>query len=554
VTAGPGFEWSEADRLFDLALEIAPAGRAAWVAGACGGNRALQRQVEALLRADAAAGRFLELDGWRLADPATDRPAAEPERSADDSAVGRGVGPSRIVRQLARGGMGVVYLAERADGQFEQRVALKLIRKGIDSAAIHRRFLAERQILARLNHPHIARLLDGGVSAQGQPYFAIEYVEGTTIVQHCEAQGLGVDERLGLFLDVCDAVRYAHQNLVVHRDLKPSNILVTADGQAKLLDFGIAKLLDRDHDETESGVRVMTPEYAAPEQVRGDPVTTATDVYALGAVLYELLAGQRMHRFERRSPTEMVRTVLFKQPQPPSSVAPAARRGRLRGDLDAIVLAAVRKERDERYPAVEQLAGDVQRYLDRMPVSARSDGLGYRAAKFVRRHRLTVAASGAIALSLLAAVAGMVWQARAAAERARAASAEAATGRAVRTALVQLFEAPDPGRPRGHELSARELLDRDGPALDTALAGRPEARADLLALLAAAHRSLGDYARADTLLAEAVALTRTLPGDVRPALAKRLAERAANLRLQGREREAEPLLLEAKGYAPQAAR
>jgi len=286
------------------------------------------------------------------------------------------IGPYRVVRELARGGMGVVYLAERADGQFEQRVALKLMKRGMDSEEIHQRFLAERQILAQLTHPHIARLLDGGVSNEGQPYFAIEYVDGTAITAHCEARQLGVEQRLRLFLDVCDAVRYAHQNLVVHRDLKPSNILVTADGQAKLLDFGIAKLLRQETGETgltQTGLRVMTPEYAAPEQVLGEPVTTATDVYALGAVLYELLTGRRAHHLQSRTPTEVERVICEVEPEAPSAVTTGALRKRLRGDLDTIALTALKKEPERRYPTVEQLASDVARFLGGLPVTARPD-------------------------------------------------------------------------------------------------------------------------------------------------------------------------------------
>jgi serine/threonine-protein kinase len=444
--------------------------------------------------------------------------------------------------------MGVVYLAERADGQFEQRVALKLMKRGMDSEEIHQRFLAERQILAQLTHPHIARLLDGGVSNEGQPYFAIEYVDGTAITAHCEARQLGVEQRLRLFLDVCDAVRYAHQNLVVHRDLKPSNILVTADGQAKLLDFGIAKLLRQETGETgltQTGLRVMTPEYAAPEQVLGEPVTTATDVYALGAVLYELLTDRRAHQLERDTPAEIARVVCTVDPAPPSAVAPPEVRGKLRGDLDTIVLTALRKEPERRYPTVEQLASDIRRHLDGMPVSARPDTLGYRTAKFVGRHRIGVAAAVAIVLSLVGGLAGTGWQAQVAAERARSASDEAAKAKAVSGFLVRLFQASDPSEARGRDLTAEELLDRGRLELDTALVKQPALRSELLTVVADVYGSIGHDEAADTLFAQAIDLTRTLPGDVDSTLASRLVDWGNNLLTVGDIGRADSLLQEA---------
>ncbi len=366
MTADPGYRWDEADELFDQALELPTGEREHWLDERCADRPELRRQVQALLLADAAAGasRFFELGARPLAEPPED-----PEASGESA---REIGPYRVVRELGRGGMGIVYLAERAGGQSPQPVAVKLIQHGIDSARIHRRFLAERKILARLNHPHIARLLDGGMSAEDQPYFAMEYVEGTTIIAHCEARRLGVEDRLRLFLEVCDAVRYAHQNLVIHRDLKPANILVTEEGEVKLLDFGIAKVLSGEGQagtdltpvDTLTGDRMLTPEYAAPEQLRGDPVTAATDIYALGAVLYEMLAGQRAHRLGRKSPSEIVQAVLFIQPVLPSSVAPPAWQEEIRGNLDQIVLGALAKEPRRRYQTVDALAADVNRWLD----------------------------------------------------------------------------------------------------------------------------------------------------------------------------------------------
>ncbi|HEX6106729.1 MAG TPA: serine/threonine-protein kinase [Gemmatimonadales bacterium] len=358
---GAGYQWDEADRLFDEALDLPPGERERWLDRRCAGRPALRRQVESLLRADAAATGFLEVEGRRVADL--------PAEGAERGAAGHEIGPYRVVRELARGGMGVVYLAGRADGQPDQRVALKLVRKGLDSDRIHRRFLAERRILGRLDHRNIARLLDGGITDDGQPWFAMEFVEGSTIVAHSDARGLGVPDRLRLLLEVCAAVHYAHGRLVIHRDLKPGNILVTADGRVKLLDFGIAKVVEGDDEAgtqnvTRTADRILTPEYAAPEQVRGEPVTAATDVYALGVVLYELLTGRRAQPLARRTPTEIVKAVLLSRPQPPSTVAPGERQAALRGELDAIVLRALEKEPGRRHQTVAALADEIGRCLD----------------------------------------------------------------------------------------------------------------------------------------------------------------------------------------------
>ena len=362
MTRGAGYRWDEADRLFDQALDLPAAERSRWLDERCSGDAALRSQVEALLRADAAAERFLEVEGRQVADL--------PAEPADPEPVGRPIGPYRLVRELARGGMGVVYLAE-AQAEPGPPVALKLIRRGLDSEKIHRRFLAEREILARLDHPAIARLLGGGVADDGRPWFALEYVEGTAIVAHCESSGLDVRRRLRLFLDVCAPVGFAHRNLVIHRDLKPGNILVTGDGRVKLLDFGIAKLVrgegeEDSQDATRTADRILTPEYAAPEQVTGGAVSPATDVYALGAVLYELLTGRRAQPVARRTPTEIVKAVLLTRPTPPSEAAPAELRAVIRGELEAVVLRALEKEPGQRYQSTDQLAADTERVLARL--------------------------------------------------------------------------------------------------------------------------------------------------------------------------------------------
>ena len=453
------------------------------------------------------------------------------ERGA--SLEGTRVGPYRVLRELARGGMGAVYLAERADGQFEQRAALKLIKRGMDSDEIHRRFLGERRILARLEHPHIARLLDGGVTNDGQPWFAMEFVDGIPVTRHGVRHALPLDARLRLFGDICDAVGYAHRNLVIHRDLKPSNILVTADGQVKLLDFGIAKLLDEAPDATtRTELRAMTPEYAAPEQVRGEPVTTATDVYALGALLYELLTGRKAQRIERLTAGEVERVVCELEPAAPG----------VNSDLDTVVLKALQKDPARRYPSVDAMHDDIRRYRSGLPVGARPDTLGYRTRKFVRRHRVGVAAAAAVVASLVVGLAGTAWQARRATNQARAAAAEAAKARAVRDFVASLFNVSRPSEARGRDITARELLEEGRRRIDTALAGQPEVQAELLDVLGTIYRDLALLPQADTLLRRSVELSRRIMGPRDTLVASREADLGIALMEGGRYEEAERFL------------
>ena len=537
--------WRRVSAILDEVLELPATSRNPRLSLLCEGDESLRRDVELLLRADSEAGTFLETPAPELAAQLPVSPDA-----ADTAVPGERLGPYRVVRELGRGGMGAVYLAERADGGFEQQVAVKVVRRGMDSQEILQRFLAERQILARLRHPNIARLLDGGVTAGGQPYFATEYVDGSPFTEYCDARRLRVRERVRLFLSVCDAVRYAHGNLVVHRDLKPSNILVTADGRPILLDFGIAKVLGPAEDGaatlTSAGMRVLTPEYAAPEQVTGGDITTATDVYALGSVLYEVVSGHRAHRFSRITPAEVERVICRESPDLPSvastrpresgapgrearaadeisrtrSTDPGHLRRSLTGDLDTVILRAIHKEPARRYPSVEAFAGDLERHLAGLPVRARQDSLSYRVSRFVRRHRAGVAATVLITLALLAGVVGTLWQARLADQRADLAREEAAKADAVRRFLVSLFEGASPAVARGREITARELLDIGARRADSsALAGQPETRAEILSTLALIHRDLGLYARADSLLLRAESIQRELYGDEDPRLA-----------------------------------
>jgi len=414
--------------IFEEAVARPPEERDALVAVLCGGDLDLRDQVRRLLAAHVDAGSFLE------------HPVAPAPSGEGVSLAGKRLGPYALVREIGRGGMGAVYLAERVDGQFRKEVAIKLgpaILAGADAA---RRFRQEQQILASLEHPHIAHLLDAGTTDEGLPYVVMEYVQGDPIDVYCDRRRLTVPERLRIVAGVCDAVQFAHRHLVVHRDLKPSNILVTADESIKLLDFGIAKLLDDRAEEsglTRSGVRPMTPEYASPEQVSGTRVTTASDVYALGLLLYEILTGQRAHRLKTTSLDEIVRVVCEADPERPSgaftrlpapeqaavsaarATTPDRLRKQLAGDLDLIVMAAVRKEPARRYTSVAALADDLQNYLAERPVNAHGEGVAYRARKFARRHAWPVATAAIAVVALAAGLAATLWQSREA-EKARA--------------------------------------------------------------------------------------------------------------------------------------
>jgi serine/threonine-protein kinase len=444
----------------------------------------------------------------------------------DQPAVaGTPLGPWRLERPLGRGGMAEVWEARRVDGQYEQTVAVKVLKRGMDSAEIVRRFLRERQILARLDHPGIARLFDGGLGPDGRPYFVLERVEGEPITDWCARRELDVPARLRLLVDCCEAVAAAHRQLVVHRDLKPSNILVTADGAVKLLDFGIAKVLageDGAGEATRAEVRVLTPAYAAPEQILGEPVSTATDVYALGVLAYELLTGRLPHQCSGRRAAELASAVAGESIARPSTAvvetaaadpgdAEQTRRRRrlartLAGDVDTVVMTALRREPQRRYASVAAFAEDLQRFLDGRPIAARPDSFGYRAGKFVGRHRLGVAATTAAAAALVAAAAVALVQAdrasreaqRAHAEASRAqtqaqrAEQQAARAERVRSFLTSIFAVSDPVRARGEVVTARALLDEGVRRVDGELAREPALRGEMLDLLAGLYRKLGE--------------------------------------------------------------
>jgi len=549
--------WTDVQDLFLEALQRPADQRKDFVADACGDDDDLRQEVLSLLDAARETGVVDKLAKDVVA-PITDhwRPGSPTDRR---------VGPYRIVREIGWGGMGQVYLAERDDGQFDQQVAVKVMRGRIGAESTTERFLHERQILARLTHPNVARLLDGGVTDDGAPYFVMEYVDGEPIDAYCDRHRLSVDERIQLMIDVGTAVQHAHQQLIVHRDLKPSNVLVTgtpepgADGlQVKLLDFGIAKLLDAaagEAPQTRTGLHLMTPEYASPEQVRGGAITTATDVYAMGVLLYELLTGSRPYQIEGKTPSEIEHIICEIDPDPPSTRVreerardedgkesgtpsgerPTAALGskqrarRLRGDLDTIVLKALQKDPSRRYSSAEALVDDLRRHRGGHPVRARPNTLTYRMATFVRRHRTAVAAAALVVLTLLAGIAGTAWQAVRAAEQAERAAVErdraqqeAVKAAEVQAFLINLFEAADPNEARGDTLTAFELVAQGVARIEEELAGQPEVQADVLSAIGRVYQNLGDYERAEGLAAGALDVRRETLGPTHPDLAESL--------------------------------
>jgi serine/threonine-protein kinase len=475
--------WHQLQAVFEAACALPPKRRAAFLDGACP-DAALRVEVEAMLAADEPTHAL-----------SIERLVCDAGASGDveDPFVGMRLGPWQVVSVAGRGGMGTVYLAERADGQYEQRVALKVVSGAVPAAPGARRLEAERHILARLSHPNIARLLDAGLTPEGSPYIVMEFVEGLPITEYCTARGLKLADRLKLFRIVCNATQHAHQALVVHRDLKPSNIFVSRDGEVKLLDFGIAKLLEPDgvlYGGTTRGFRALTPEYAAPELVAGRPVTTATDVYALGVVLCELVTGKR-----------------------PSSDG-EARGVHLPGDLDQVALKALRPEPDRRYASAGQFGEDIDRFLEGRPVAARPDTLAYRASRFVARNKLATAAAALFTILLAAfAIVATVQARRVASERDRARLEQAKSEQVVRL-LVDLFQTTNPQVvPGGDRLSIGEFLGRAETRALAELESQPELAATLRHVLGLVHYARSDGPRARALLDAALVERRRISGE-----------------------------------------
>jgi serine/threonine-protein kinase len=484
-------DWPAISALFDQALDMPAPQRRRWLEELPQGQRA-HRDTLKLLLADHAAVETLNFLHTLPKVGAVHEPVDDVPDDAE-----RTVGPYRLLRELGRGGMSTVWLAERVDGVLKRQVALKLPYPGLATRTFNERLARERDILASLTHAHIARLYDAGVTAQGQPYIALAYVEGQTLVEHCEAGRLGLRERIVLFQQVLEAVQYAHAHLVIHRDLKPSNVLVDEQGQVQLLDFGIAKLLvDGQAQATELTLdagQALTPDYASPEQIGAGAITTASDVYSLGVLLFELLAGTRPYRLERRRQSALERAVLEIDIPRPSTAALSARdlstARALRGDLDTIVLKALQTDPANRYPTADAFRHDLQRYLDGTAVLARPDAVAYRVGKFIRRHRVGVTLSVLVVLSLAAGLAGTAWQARQATQQAERAQA-------VQDFLIGLFDEADPAKAQGRELTARQMVDRGRRDVLVKLADQPRLHALLDGVLVDLYTKLGDENKA----------------------------------------------------------
>jgi serine/threonine protein kinase/Tfp pilus assembly protein PilF len=524
------------DQIVNEAQTLPPGEQLRFIREACASDEALYASaVEHLQSRQDWFGRE------DLSDPASEVPSPDP--------VGQRVGPYRILRSLGQGGMGEVFLAERADEQFQQVVAIKLVKRGLLSRHVQGRLLQERQILATLDHPNIARLYDGGTTSDGTPYIVMEYVDGEPIDLYCDRRRLTIEQRLRLFVTVCSAVHRAHQNLIVHRDLKPSNILVTPDGVPKLLDFGIAKLLDdrammHTMAVTQADVRVMTPDHASPEQIRGENITTASDIYVLGVLLYELLTGYKPFAVRGLRFGELERAICEDTPpaldvaiaageetslttameiaQQRSTSTPRLRR-ELKGELDNIVMMAMRKEPQRRYSSVEQFAADVSRYLDRMPVLARADSWSYRAAKFVRRHSLPVALAASFVVLLVGFSITVYVQSQrialerdvAQAERLRAES-ERERVQAVQDFLLSLFRRANPWSPdgpRGADITAREMLDTGAARIARELQQKPDLQATVLDTIGSAYLGLQLPDQAQPLIERGLDVRRELYGE-----------------------------------------
>ncbi|RMH21306.1 MAG: hypothetical protein D6696_06100 [Acidobacteria bacterium] len=518
--------WRRAEAIFGAAVERPPAERPAFVERACGEDPHLRRQVDELLAADGEAGGFLS------------QPVIEELKSpgGGDHPAGLGgaatLGPYRLVRKLGEGGMSTVYLAVRADRELRRRVALKCLRTTAAGAEERRRLERERQILASLDHPSIARLYDAGTTAGGLPYFVMEYIEGEAITAYCDRHRLSIGERLDLFRQVCAAVRYAHQNLIVHRDIKPSNILVGASGTPKLLDFGIAKWLNPELTSSQLLMtvpwrRFLTPEYASPEQIQGQPVTTTSDVYSLGVLLFELLAGSRPFRFDPAAPREIERRILEEEP-PLASAAlavhpereaiararrsePQKLRRQLAGDLDLIVAKALRKEPRRRYGSAEELAEDLRRYQSGLPVTARKPTFLYRSARFLARNRLAVAVAVAFVTLLTAAAAGLGWLSLQLTRQRDQAIAERQHARTLAKFFQGILEYTNPQLASGAMIPARELVDRAAAELRH-LDDDPEVQAEVMNSLGRTYYSLGLYRESVAMHEAALARRQTIYG------------------------------------------
>jgi len=526
--------------LFAEAIELNNEQRSAFLSSLHTSEPELAAELSSLLTSHESTGDFFE-------------PLSLAFQNTDEH-IGEHIGPYRIVREVAQGGMGEVYEAVRDDGVFKKRVAVKLVRYGLTRGELLRRFELERQTLAKLEHPNIARLLDGGTSSDNVPYLVMEFVEGRRIDEYCDTCRLSIRERLELFRTVCAAVQYAHQNLIVHRDIKPGNILVTSDGVPKLLDFGVAKLLSAeqstDAELTRTGSAIFTPEYASPEQVKGENVTTLSDVYSLGVLLYKLLTGQKPYEFKSSIPFEISKTIIDTEPTKPSAkeIVIHARgesaetiRRTLNGDLDAIILTALRKEPKLRYQSVRELSEDIRRHLERLPVSARKGAAIYRVSRFVQRHRAGAIAFVIVNLAIIAGITGIVWQGEQAKRERDRAKLEAAKAEEINEFLQKMLSSVDPNK-KGRDVKVAEVLDASKKRIEKELNSQPEVAAALHFTVGTTYQGLGLYDEAEPHLRKALALRQELFSPAHPEIAASLRQLGNLLYEMGRYEESEERL------------
>ncbi len=499
--------WQIVKEILIAALEKGGVERAVYLDEVCADNAEVREEVESLLASHEDVEDFIEKAAFEVAKVFTNGSAQ----------TQRNFGHYKIIREIGHGGMGAVFLAERDDGEFDQKVAIKIIRQAIAETEIINRFKRERQILASLNHPNIAKLLDGGVSDDGLPFLVMEFVEGEEITKFAESKNLNLEDRLKLFVKVCAGVAYAHRNLIVHRDLKPSNIFVNDEAEPKLLDFGLAKLTDENLlnniEHTQTAFRALTPAYASPEQLKNEPLTTASDIYSLGIVFYELLTGDRPFHFEGKTLDEIIKTTRHIAPLPPSANPKSKIQNvKFKGDLDNITLMALRKEPLRRYQSIEAFAEDIERYLKGFPVSARPNTFKYRASKFIKRHKVGVLAASLVLLSLIGGIIVSVWQAR-------IARREKVKAEVVNAFLQSILEYSDPSAnsptEKRSQMTVKEVLDAASEHLKSAdLSNQPEVRAELQRIIGTSYLSQGEYDLAEQNLNSAFeAETQIYGGD-----------------------------------------
>lgn len=570
--------WRQIDTIFQQVLEKPFETRQAFLNEVCGLDTDLKNQIEKLIAIHKEAEQVLGDSIDTFAAPLLPGFLEHVDgMESDEQDAGSRIGSYQIIKKIARGGMGTVFLAKKANSPYDKKVAIKLIRRGMDSEDVLKRFRNEGQILASLEHPNIARLYDGGIHKDGRPFFVMEYVEGEPIDSYFDRHKLSINDRLNHFKTVCEAVHFAHQNLVVHRDIKPANVLITQDGTVKLVDFGIAKLLDPGQNgfntfHTQTGIKVMTPEFASPEQIRGNPVTTASDVYGLGVLLYLILTGQKPYIFKTSSMLEIERVICETNPIKPSDAvtgknhflsadtsddpfdpestaklrAKSSRllKRELSGDLDRITLMALRKEPELRYRSALSLAEDLDNYLKGKPVLARPPTFRYRTLKFIQRNKLSVMAAAFALLSVFTGLGVALWQADVARTERDIAQNEAAKAQAVQDYLVHLFEAADPAENQGDQLTAKQIVERGISGLEDDFGNQPEVHVEMLTVLGRVEQALGDFDLSMKLLEEALALSKELYGSEHLNVASVTALLGDVLRWDGEFERADSLLRE----------